>query len=89
MSEVLPTRIRARAVGLCTMILWIAVYTGTHAFPILIEFSEGLMGSAAGVFWIFNVSCACAFLFGLKLLPETKGQTLEQIAQRWDRRLQS
>lgn len=89
MSEVLPTRVRARAVSLCTMILWVAVYSGTHAFPILIEYSEGLLGSAAGVFWIFNVSCACAFLFGLKLLPETKGQTLEQIAQRWDRRVKS
>ena len=89
MSEVLPNRIRARAVSLCTMILWIAVYSGTHAFPILIEFSENLLGSPAAVFWIFNVSCACAFLFGLKMLPETKGQTLEQIAQRWDHRLKS
>ena len=89
MSEVLPNRMRARAVSICTMILWIAVYTGAHAFPILIEFSEKVLGSPAGVFWMFIVPCACAFLFGLKMLPETMGQTLEQIAERWDRRLKS
>ncbi len=41
------------------------------------------VGSVALTFWLFSVICVCAFFFGIKLLPETKGKTLEQIAEQW------
>lgn len=31
------------------------------------------------VFWIFGVFCIISFLFGLFLLPETKGKSLKEI----------
>ena len=62
MSEVLPTRVRARAVSIATMCLWIANYSGVHAFPVLLELSEERFGSPAAVFWIFTLTCALAYL---------------------------
>ena len=83
MSEVMPTRVRARAVSIATMCLWIANYSGVHAFPVLLELSEERFGSPAPVFWIFTLTCALAFVFGWKFVPETKGKSLEKIARDW------
>jgi SP family sugar porter-like MFS transporter len=81
MSEIYPTRIRARAVALSTTFLWLAGFTGPLAFPKIAGVSEKMIGSIAGLFWMYAVICVFAFIFGLKLLPETKGKTLEDIAK--------
>ena len=43
------------------------------------------MGSIAGVFWFYAVICVASFFWGLKMLPETKGRTLEEIARSWNK----
>jgi MFS transporter, SP family, arabinose:H+ symporter len=83
MSELFPTRLRAKAVSITTTILWIAIFTGGYLFPLLGKMSKELIGSVGGVFWLFTVICVLAFLFGLRIMPETRGRTLEQIAQSW------
>ncbi len=83
MSEIYPTRIRARAVSISTTFLWIAGFTGTLAVPTLAKVSEEYMGSVAGIFWMYAVICVGAIVFGWKLLPETKNRSLEEIAQSW------
>jgi len=83
MSEIFPTRIRARAVAICTTFLWIASFLAPQIFPIVGEFSERMIGSNALIFLVFAFFCLLALLFGLTLLPETKGRTLEEIADRW------
>jgi MFS transporter, SP family, arabinose:H+ symporter len=83
MSELFPTRIRAKAVSITTTVLWIAIFTGGYLFPTLGKISENLIGTVGGVFWIFTAVCLLAFLFGWRMMPETKGRTLEQIAQSW------
>ena len=62
--------------------------TGPIAFPMIEAVSKRLIGSAAGVFWFYAVICLIAFFWGRKYLPETKGRTLEEIAQSWTRRSQ-
>ncbi|OFX13420.1 MAG: hypothetical protein A2Z18_01475 [Armatimonadetes bacterium RBG_16_58_9] len=81
MSEIYPTRIRARAVALSTTFLWFAGFTGPLAFPKIAAVSEKMIGSIAGLFWMYAVICVFAFIFGIKLLPETKGKTLEDITK--------
>jgi sugar porter (SP) family MFS transporter len=83
MSEIFPTRIRARAVSLTTAFLWVTIYSGAQLFPILSDYSQKKIGSVGGVFWLFTGICLVAFLFGWKMLPETKGRTLEEIAASW------
>ena len=83
MSELYPTRIRARAVSISTTFLWIAGFTGPFFFPPIEAVSRRHFGSPAGVFWFYAVIAFIAFLWGRKYLPETKGRTLEEIAQSW------
>ena len=52
-------------------------------FPMLTHASEQMIGSAGGAFWLFTVICILSFLFGWKMMPETKGRTLEEIARSW------
>lgn len=89
MSELYPTRIRARAVSITTTFLWIAGFTGPFAFPVIEATSRKIVGSIAGVFWFYAVICVVAFIWGLKMLPETKGRTLEEIARSWSKTAES
>lgn len=83
MSELFPTRVRAKAVSVTTTFLWVAGFTGPLAFPKLVEVSNSTIGSPAGLFWMYAILALLAFLFGWKYLPETRGRTLEEIARSW------
>jgi len=83
MSEIFPTRLRAKAVAITTAFLWLTIYSGAQLFPILTGFSAKVLGSEGGAFWLFSVICVAALLFGWKMLPETKGRTLEEISRSW------
>ena len=78
MSELYPTRIRAKAVSLSTTFLWVAAFTGPFAFPMLEAASEKMFHTIAGVFWLYAVICLISLVWGWKFLPETKGQPLPE-----------
>ncbi|MFZ9683337.1 MAG: MFS transporter, partial [Cephaloticoccus sp.] len=86
MSEIFPIRLRGRAVSLTTAFLWLTIFAGAQLFPLMSEYSEKKLGSVAGVFWLFSAICIFGFLFGWRMLPETKGRTLEEIAASWRKR---
>ena len=83
MSEIFPIRLRGRAVCLTTAFLWLTIYAGAQLFPLMTEYSEKKLGSVGGAFWLFSGVCLLSVLFGWKMLPETKGRTLEEIAASW------
>lgn len=83
MSEIFPTRIRARAVAITTAFIWAVGFAAASVFPLLAAWSKDMIGSIAGAFWVSAGTCVLAFWFGWKLLPETKGRTLEEIADSW------
>jgi MFS transporter, SP family, arabinose:H+ symporter len=83
MSEIFPTRIRARAVAITTTFIWVVGFVAVYLFPIFSGISERLIGSIGGVFWLSGAVCVLSLLFGVTLLPETKGRTLEEIADSW------
>ena len=83
MSEIFPTHIRAKAVAVTTTVLWFAGWSVQFIFPILSELSEAMVGSIGAAFWLFAGFDILAFIFGIKLLPETKGRTLEEIGASW------
>lgn len=85
-SEIFPTRLRARAVALTTAFLWVTIYSAAQLFPIITDYSQKVLGSVAGAFWLFTLICLLSFLFGWKILPETKGRVLEEIAASWKKR---
>jgi SP family arabinose:H+ symporter-like MFS transporter len=85
MSELYPNRVRAKAVALTTTFLWIVVSTCVQFFPSLVQYSTERIGSSAGVFWLSAGICLFAALFGCTIMPETKGRTLEEIADSFKR----
>ncbi len=77
-SEIFPTSIRGRAMALSIMVMWIADTIVGQLTPIFL----GSIGPAA-TFWFFSACCLLSFLVVYKLVPETKGKSLEEIEKMW------
>jgi SP family arabinose:H+ symporter-like MFS transporter len=77
-SEIFPTKTRGVAMSIAVLILWVSVYMVTQFFPILLESIGG-----AFTFWIFMVNAIILVIFVWKIVPETKGKTLEEIEKSW------
>lgn len=82
-SELYSGPLRVRAISVCTTVLWLSGFTSVLVFPVLVAWSQRLIGSAAGAFWVFAGISLLALIFGWRLLPETKGKTLEEITRHW------
>jgi MFS transporter, SP family, xylose:H+ symportor len=80
-SELYSGPLRVRAISICTTVLWLSGFTCVLAFPPLAAWSERVIGSAAGAFWVFAGVSLLALFFGWRRLPETRGKTLEEIAR--------
>jgi len=78
MSEIFPTRIRGRAMAIVTLSVWLTDGVYNQLFPIVRE-TLGVAGS----FFIFAAVLVPQFFFVWKIMPETKGRTLEEIEASW------
>ena len=78
LSELFPNQVRGTAMAISTMSLWAACFALTYSFPWL----NGRFGTA-NVFWLYAFICVAGFVYILRMLPETKGRTLEQIQHFW------
>lgn len=78
MAEIMPTRVRGRAMSVANVALWISSFILTSTFLTL---SHAL--TITGTFILYSVMCVLAFLLIWFLAPETKGRTLEQIEESW------
>lgn len=74
-SEIFPSEIRATAVSLAVSALWLADFILTQTYPLL----EARVG-ASGAFWLYAGVCLAGFLYILRVVPETKGRSLEQLS---------
>lgn len=78
MSEIFPTKTRGIAMSIATLTLWIGVVLITQLTPVLLSEVGG-----AVTFWIFGANSILLLLFTYKMIPETKGKTLEEIEKYW------
>ncbi|GAE63695.1 MFS transporter, SP family, arabinose:H+ symporter [Chryseobacterium indologenes] len=81
-AEIFPTKARATAMSVATFFLWLAVFLVSQTFPVLI----GSVGSAF-TFWMYMIISVFTFFFIWKMIPETKGKTLEEIEKEWKERI--
>jgi sugar porter (SP) family MFS transporter len=81
MAEIFPTKIRGRAVAIASFAVWITDWILNLVFPIVRE-SMGM----SGIFFLFSAFLIPQFFFIWKVMPETKGKTLEEIEQSWLRK---
>ena len=72
-AEIFPTKVRANAISLAVICLWLAYFILVFTFPILFEKMK------ENTFYIYAGVCAVGFLFVLFKVKETKGKTLEEV----------
>jgi len=78
--EIFPTKVRGRAASIATSALWSSTLVVTFTFLILVK----KLGLATTFATYGGLSFSC-LVYVWKMVPETKGKTLEQIQETWDR----
>ena len=78
LSEIFPTKIRGKAMSLATFSLWIGTALVGQLTPVFLEKLK-----PAGTFWLFALMTAPALYLAIKIIPETKGKSLEEIERYW------
>ncbi|CAN1167826.1 Sugar transporter ERD6-like 5 [Linum perenne] len=73
MSEIFPMNVKAVAGTLITLVNWSSSWVMTYSFNFMMQWSP------AGTFFILAVTCGATVVFTFKLVPETRGRTLEEI----------
>ena len=84
LSEIFPTKLRGRALGIATFFLWSANYVVSQSFPMMDEnawlvdrFHHGFP------FFVYAVFCVVLVVVVGGFVPETKGRSLEEIEANW------
>ena len=84
LSEIFPNQIRGKAMAVAVAAQWIANYLVSWTFPILDKnpylvdhFKHGF------AYWIYGGMSILAALFMWRVVPETKGHSLEEIETVW------
>lgn len=77
-SEIYPLKIRGRAMSVATVTNWAANLLVALSFLSLLH----ILGRS-WTFWLYGIICVIAWIFVYRLVPETKGCTLEEIDTRW------
>ncbi len=76
-AELFPNNIRGRAVAVAVAAQWAANYFISSTYPAMMEFSGGLTYSFYGLMSVLSL------IFVWKMVPETKGKTLEEMENLW------
>ena len=76
MSEIFPTRVRAKGQALGSTVLWIMNGLISLAFP-------PLAARSAALPFVFAVVMAAQFFVTLAFFPETKGLSLEELQEKF------
>ncbi len=80
MSELFPNTIRSQATAIAVAFQWIFNFIVSSTFVPLYNLSHSM------VYMAYGIICLLAALFVYKLVPETKGKTLEQMTALWKSR---
>ena len=77
MSELFPNTIRSQATAIAVAFQWISNFAVSSTFVPLYNYNHAMVYAGYGII------CLLAALFVWKLVPETKGKTLEQMTALW------
>lgn len=79
-SEIFPNTIRGKAVAIAVAAQWITNFVVSATFPVLEHFSIPF------TYWLYGAMSVLSALFVWKLVPETKGKTLEDMTKLWSKK---
>lgn len=78
LSEIYPTSVRGRAMSIATLTLWVGTFIIGQTVPWMLDTLQ-----PHGTFWLFSVMLLPAIWITWRLVPETRGKTLEEIERHW------
>ena len=87
-AEIFPNTIRGAAVAIAVAFQWIFNFIVSSTFVPMYNMSAGDMGEKFGhmfVYALYGIICIIAAIFVWKLVPETKGKTLEDMSKLWNK----
>ncbi|NLI37473.1 MAG: D-xylose transporter XylE [Bacteroidales bacterium] len=84
-AEIFPNTIRSSAVAVAVAFQWIANFAVSSTFVPLYNMKMGGLTNFGHIFVyaLYGIICIIAALFVWKLVPETKGKTLEDMTALW------
>lgn len=85
-AEIFPNTIRGAAVAIAVAFQWIFNFIVSSTFVPMYNMSAGDMGEKFGhmfAYALYGIICIIAAIFVWKLVPETKGKTLEDMSKLW------
>ena len=88
-AEIFPNTIRSQATAIAVAAQWIFNFIVSSTFVPMYNMKLGSMGDSFGhcfAYALYGVICLLAALFVWKIVPETKGKTLEDMTALWKNR---
>ena len=88
-SEIFPNTIRSQATAWAVAFQWIFNFIVSSTFVPMYNMKLGAMGDSFGHFFayaLYGLICLIAAVFVWRLVPETKGKTLEDMTALWRNR---
>jgi SP family xylose:H+ symportor-like MFS transporter len=88
-SEIFPNTIRGAAVAIAVAFQWIFNFIVSSTFLPMYNMRLGDMGENFGhmfAYGLYGIICVAAAIFVWKLVPETKGKTLEDMTNLWKKK---
>ncbi|MDH6313699.1 SP family xylose:H+ symportor-like MFS transporter [Parabacteroides sp. PFB2-10] len=76
-SELFPNKIRGQAVAIAVAAQWAANFFISSTYPSMMSFSEPM------TYGFYGLMAVLSMLFVWKMVPETKGKSLEEIEKYW------
>jgi SP family xylose:H+ symportor-like MFS transporter len=76
-SEIFPNKIRGKAVAIAVAFQWFANYLISSTYPAMMELSPAM------TYGFYGVMSVLSAVFVWKMVPETKGKSLEEMEKLW------
>lgn len=85
-AEIFPNRIRGKAMAVVCFFLYTSSFITAQLFPMITHWFDNQYNTSAGAYLIFAVICLGGAVFSWKMIPETKGISLEHINDLWQKK---
>lgn len=84
-SEIFPNRVRSYALAIVCVFLFGSSFLTAQLFPMAADWLRQKTGTPGGMYLVFALICASCALFVWRMMPETKGLTLDEMGAFWRR----
>lgn len=85
-SEIFPNNMRNAGLAIVCSFLFLFAFVAEQTFPMMTHWFNVQFGQTSGVYWVFFGVCVACAVFSYKMIPETKGLSLEEMGRIWQKK---